>query len=156
MKRKIINLTYKILHNIRNLVFRIFNVKTIGARALVVNNDQVLLIKHTYQSGWYTIGGGVKKNESTREAIVRELLEEVGVIPLEAPHLFAVYHNNFEKRDDFVAFYIVKKFDIKERYSPEIADKKWFCFHDLPLEITPSTRRRIEEFLDQRQKSDRW
>jgi len=156
MKKKIINLTYKILHNIRNLLFRILSVKTVGARALVVNNDQVLLIKHTYQSGWYTIGGGVKKNESTREAIVRELLEEVGVTPLEAPDLFAVYHNSFEKRDDFVAFYIVKKFEMKESYSPEISEKKWFYLNDLPLEITPSTRRRIEEFLGQRQTSDRW
>ena len=62
----------------------------------------------------------------------------------------------YEKRDDHVAFYIVEKFDMKESYSPEIAEKKWFSFNDLPLEMTPSTKNRIEEFLGQQQRSDTW
>lgn len=152
----IINFAYKILHKLRNCVFRILHLKTVGARALVINDDKVLLIKHTYQSGWYTIGGGVKKNESTREAIIRELMEEVGVTPTEEPELFSIYHSNSEKSDDYIAFYIVKKFEMKESYSFEIAEKKWFSFNDLPPEITPSTTRRIEEFLGQRPKSDWW
>lgn len=156
MRKMIINLAYKISHKIRSCTFRVIGAKTVGARALVVNNDQVLLIKHTYQSGWCTIGGTVEKNESTGEAIFRELFEEVGVIPTEEPELFSVYHSNFEKRDDYVVFYIVKKFEIKDSYSPEIADKKWFCVQDLPSETTPATRRRIEEFLGHRKKSDRW
>ncbi len=156
MKKKLINLAYKTLSTIRNRVFMTFNVKTIGARALVIQDDKVLLIKHTYKNGWYTIGGGVKKNESTQTAIVRELFEEVGVTPTEEPKLFAIYHNSFEKRDDYIAFYIVQKFKIEESYSFEIEEKKWFSFNALPPEITPSTKRRIEEFLDQRQTSDRW
>lgn len=150
------SLAFKIFHKIRNCVFRAFGVKTIGARALVVNNDQVLLIRHTYQKGWYTIGGAVENNESMRCAIFRELLEEVGLTPTEEPELFGVYHSNSEKRDDYVAFYIVKKFEMKEVYSPEIHEKKWFSLHDLPLDTTPATKRRIDEFLGQRQKSDMW
>ena len=121
-----------------------------------MNNDQVLLIMHTYQKGWYTIGGAVEKNESVRDAIFRELLEEVGLIPLEEPELFGVYHSNSEKRDDYVAFYIIKEFEMKDVYSPEIHEKKWFSLYDLPLDTTPATKRRIEEFLGQRQKSDTW
>jgi 8-oxo-dGTP pyrophosphatase MutT (NUDIX family) len=156
MKQMSINLAYKIIYKIRNCAFRVLGAKTVGARALVVNNGQVLLIKHTYQKGWYTIGGTVEKNESTLKAIVRELLEEVGVTPLEAPDLFAVYHSKFEKRDDYVAFYIVKKFEIKENYSPEISEKKWFSINDLPPDITSATKRRIEEFLGKKKKSDTW
>ncbi|MBX9620904.1 MAG: NUDIX domain-containing protein [Alphaproteobacteria bacterium] len=150
------NLTFKIFHKIRNCAFRVFGVKTVGARALVVNNDQVLLIKHTYQRGWCTIGGTVEKSESMRRAIFRELLKEVGLTPLEEPELFSVYHSNSEKRDDYVAFYIVKKFEMKEVCSPEIHEKKWFSLYDLPLDTTPATKRRVEEFLGQRQKSDTW
>ena len=150
------SLTYKIFHKARNCAFRTLGVKTVGARALVVKNDQVLLIKHTYQRGWYTIGGAVEKNESMRRAIFRELLEEVGLTPLEEPELFGVYHSNSEKRDDYVAFYIVKKFEMKEVYSPEVYEKKWFSLYDLPLETTPATKRRIEEFLGPRQKSATW
>ncbi|MBL8676170.1 MAG: NUDIX domain-containing protein [Alphaproteobacteria bacterium] len=149
-------IAFKIFHKIRNCAFRAIGVKTVGARALVVNNDQVLLIKHTYQKGWYTIGGAVENNESMRGAIFRELLEEVGLTPLEEPELFGVYYSNSEKRDDYVAFYIVKKFEMKEVTSPEIHEKQWFSFYDLPLDTTPATKRRIEEFLGQRQKSDTW
>lgn len=150
------NAAYKIAHKIRNSAVRILGLKTVGARALVVDKDQVLLIKHTYQKGWYTIGGGVKKNESLLTAILRELREEVGVTPLEEPELFSVYHSKREKRGDYVAFYIVRKFEMKETYSPEIAEKEWFPLHDLPLDTTPATRRRVEEFLGQKEKSDSW
>lgn len=153
----IINLLYKIANTVRSCAFYLINAKTVGARALVIKNDEVLLVKHTYQKGWCTIGGGVKKNESPREAIVRELLEEVGVIALEKPDLFAIYHNINERKDDYVAFYIVKNFDMqKTSYSPEIAEKKWFSLVELPSDTTPSTLRRIEEFLGQREKSDQW
>ncbi len=151
-----INLAYKIVRSVRSFVLRILGAKTVGARALVVNHDQVLLIKHTYQRGWCTIGGTVEKNESMREAIIRELWEEVGLRPLEGPELFGVYHSRFEQRDDYVAFYIVKKFNMEDIYSPEIADKKWFSFNDLPPDITPATQRRIDEFLGKTKKSDQW
>jgi ADP-ribose pyrophosphatase YjhB (NUDIX family) len=148
---------YKLLNALRNILYRTIGVKTIGARALVVKNDEVLLVKHTYQKGWYTIGGGVNKGESPRAALVRELVEEVGVIALDKPDLFGVYHNKNERRDDYVAFYIVRDFEIqKNTYSAEIAEKKWFPFNNLPPDITPSTLRRIEEFLDQKERSDTW
>ncbi len=140
----------------RSQVFRTIGAKTVGARALVVRDDQVLFVKHTYQKGWCTIGGMVDKGETTLQAISRELFEEVGLTPLEKPELFGVYHSNREKRDDYVAFYIVKKFDMKEVYSPEIADKQWFSLSHLPEEITPATKRRVEEYLGKRERSDRW
>ena len=148
---------YKTINNIRNCAFRAIGAKTVGARALVIKNDEVLLVKHTYQKGWCTIGGAVDKNESPRAALMRELIEEVGVITLERPDLFAVYHNKNERRDDYVAFYIVRHFEMqKTSSSPEIAEKKWFPLTKLPHDITPSTLKRIEEFLDQREKSDQW
>jgi len=153
----IVKLLYKTLNVSRNFVFHILSTKTFGARALVVWNGQVLLIKHTYQKGWYTIGGAVERNESPCEAVIRELAEEAGVIPTEKPILFSIYHKNYKKRDDYIAFYIIKKFDLEEAsYSPEIAEKKWYDLNDLPPDITPSTLKRIEEFLGKRETSDQW
>ena len=151
------NFLYKPISYIHSLACRALGAKTVGARALVVRNDEVLLVKHTYQKGWCTIGGGVDKNESPREALIRELVEEVGVITLEKPELFAVYHQKYLKRDDYIAFYIVRHFEMqKTSYSPEIAEKQWFPFTALPKDITPSTLKRIEEYLDQKDKSDKW
>jgi ADP-ribose pyrophosphatase YjhB (NUDIX family) len=156
-KSMVRNLLYKILNFIRNFTYRIIGAKTVGARALVVKNNEVLLVRHTYQKGWCTIGGTVDKNESPRAALLRELVEEVGVIVLEKPELFGLYHNKNHKRDDYVAFYIVNDFEMqKNSTSSEIAEKKWFPLGNLPPDITPSTLKRIEEYLDQREKSDKW
>jgi 8-oxo-dGTP pyrophosphatase MutT (NUDIX family) len=141
---------------IRNYILRILNYPSIGARALVVKDDEVLLIRHTYEGGWFTVGGAVDKNESFIQAAIRELKEEVGLTSAIQPGLFGVYLNRYFGRDDYIAFYIVKEFTIEEVYSTEIAEKKWFKFTDLPENISPATRRRIEEYLGQREKSERW
>lgn len=147
---------YKVFYKVRSQLFRALGAKTMGARALVIHNDQVLFVKHTYQKGWCTIGGMVDKDETTLQAVSRELFEEVGLTFLEKPELFGVYHSNQEKRDDYVAFYIVRKFHMIESHSPEIADKQWFFLNNLPDETTPATKRRVEEYLGMREKSDKW
>ena len=78
---------------IRNFILKIMNYRSIGARALVIKDDEVLLIRHTYESGWFTIGGAVDKGETFVQAAIRELQEEVGVTPTEPPVLFGVYFN---------------------------------------------------------------
>jgi ADP-ribose pyrophosphatase YjhB (NUDIX family) len=88
---------------------------------------------------------------------MRELVEEAGVIVLDKPDLFGVYHNKNERRDDYVAFYIVRDFEVqKNSYSSETAEKKWFPLNNLPHDVTPSTLRRIEEYLEKQEKSDTW
>ena len=141
---------------IRNFILRLLNYPAIGARALVVKDDEVLLIRHTYESGWFTIGGAVDKNETFIAAAIRELKEEVGLTPLQPPMLFGVYLNTYFGRDDYIAFYIVKEFNIEDAHSHEIAEKKWFKMGALPDGISPATRRRIEEYLGQREKSEKW
>jgi 8-oxo-dGTP pyrophosphatase MutT (NUDIX family) len=131
--------------------------KIVGARALVIKDKQVLLIRHTYIDGWCTIGGTVDSGESARTALIRELSEEVGVLPLNVPTLHGVFYNNIHKRDDHVLFYIVTDFkEINYTPSPEIAEKCWFPLDDLPKDITLGTQRRIEEYLGTREKTDFW
>lgn len=130
--------------------------RTIGVRILLVNQDHVLLVKHTYQNGWYTIGGGVERNETSRFAIERELQEEIGVTLITPPELFAVYYSNYEKRDDYVIFYIGREFTQQAVTSPEIADSQWFPLNKLPADATPATRRRVAEYLTEHAVSDLW
>lgn len=147
----------KIYRILKNIILSLLAKKTIGARALVIKDDQILLVLHTYMPGWCSIGGAVDKGESPIDAIKRELKEEVGIELNTLPKLFGVYYSNFEGHDDYVVLYICNDFvenDYKQ--DQEIKEKKWFKLNALPEEITPATKRRIEEYLGLRDISDKW
>ncbi|HUX78136.1 MAG TPA: NUDIX domain-containing protein, partial [Alphaproteobacteria bacterium] len=132
------------------------SVRTVGARAHVLQNDHILLVKHTYIPGWCTIGGGIEAEKSSLQALTRELKEEVGVILHESPSILGFYHNRHKKLDDYVVVYVCKTFEKIEVVSREILEARWFPLNALPHEITPATQRRIEEYLGQRPLSDVW
>jgi 8-oxo-dGTP pyrophosphatase MutT (NUDIX family) len=130
---------------------------TLGARAIIINHkNQVLLVKHTYQSHWYIPGGGVKKGESIKAAIIRELKEEVGLTPLEEPMLFGIYHYLYLKVNDYPVVYVIKKFTQIETSSNEIEDTGWFDYAALPEMTSPGTRRRLTEYFANQPPSELW
>ncbi len=144
------------LWDIKNVLLSFFSRKTMGARALVIQDGKILLVKHTYTPGWYTIGGGVDKGESPLQALRRELQEEAGVTPTQTPTLFGFYHNKRHKRDDYVALYLCKDFTKKDVKSREILDAQWFSLDTLPPDMSPGTKRRLDEYLGRGPLSDVW
>ena len=69
---------------LRKLGYRLYRVYlavarpiTVGVRAVLVREGQVLLVRHTYQDHWYLPGGGVKKGETLTEAIITALRERL-------------------------------------------------------------------------------
>jgi 8-oxo-dGTP pyrophosphatase MutT (NUDIX family) len=146
----------QLLWKIRVFLWSFLSKKTVGARALVIQNDQILLIKHTYLPGWCTIGGGVDQGETGLQALKRELKEEVGIELQEEPSILGFYHKNHKKWDDYIILYVCKKFIRTEAYSREISESKWFPLNNLPFDITPSTQKRIEEYLGNSPLSDTW
>ncbi len=146
----------KIYRFIKNTILSLLAKRTVGVRALVVKDNQVLLVKHTYQEQWYTIGGAVEKGESLVQAIVRELKEEVGAILTAPPQLSSVFYSRNEKRDDYIIFYLVTSCVFEDACCSEIQEKKWFLFDALPSDISPATQRRIDEHLGKITASDKW
>lgn len=149
------------LYQIANRVIRKcqswIGMPTLGARAIVINqNNQVLLVKHTYQPHWYIPGGGIKKGESTKAAILRELQEEVGLTTVEEPLLFGVYHHLYLKVNDYPVVYVVKEFSLTETFSPEIEETGWFDYKALPEMTSPGTRRRLTEYFTNQSPSEAW
>ncbi len=51
----------------------------LGANALIVCNEKLLLEKRKDNGQWGLVGGGVKRQESTLQAITREIYEELGL-----------------------------------------------------------------------------
>ena len=64
----------------------------LGANAILLWNDKLLLERRIDSDSWGLVGGGVKKQETGRQAMVREIYEELGLrIPPEQFQKLAVY-----------------------------------------------------------------
>ena len=104
-----------------------------GALVLVWFNDQVLLIRNSYQPRWSAPGGSVEAGESAFEAVMREMDEEVG-IRIRSGDLKFVRDVTFSfryRRDRISLFEWhptkMPRVEIDER---EIVEAKWFALDE--------------------------
>ena len=66
----------------------------LGANAIITCNGKLLLEKRRDSDIWGLVGGGCKKTETGREAIVREVYEELGIrVSKDKFEKLAVYDN---------------------------------------------------------------
>ncbi len=123
---------------------------TLGVRAMLVKNDAVVLVKHSYIPGWYFPGGGVEVGESVADAVQREVREETGSMLTAPPSLFGIYRNAHADPRDHVAFFVCRDF---EQVAPlrlpnhEIIACDTFPVDGLPSGLSPGTGARIREVL---------
>ena len=66
----------------------------VRATALIVKDNRLFVIED--EGGCYTIGGAIQVNETTEDAVVREVKEELGVTSTVGPLAFVV-ENRFEQ-----------------------------------------------------------
>jgi ADP-ribose pyrophosphatase YjhB (NUDIX family) len=135
-------------HRMRKIYWRIFEPTILGVRALIVRDNQVMLVRHTYLKGWYLPGGKVDRGETAYTAVCREVAEECALTVKNA-RLSAVYSNIEQNRNDHIVLYLIDEFEtgVPGRFQHiEIAEAKFFPIDDLPASATPATRRRIDEY----------
>jgi ADP-ribose pyrophosphatase YjhB (NUDIX family) len=121
---------------------------SVGVLGLVVDeHGRILLVEQTYRTGWYLPGGGVRRKEPLDEALRRELREEVGVEPAEPPRLLGLYWNFAESKSDYVAVFVVERWQRRPARSLEIARDAFFGPDELPEDASPAAQRRIAEYV---------
>ena len=123
---------------------------TLGVRALLLKDGEVVLVKHSYVPGWYLPGGGVEAGESLLEALARETEEEADVRLTGPAQLFGIYRNGRLDRRDHVALFVCRDWDaLGTGRVPnlEITALGRFPPDALPEEATDATRARIREVL---------
>ena len=131
---------------------------TLGVRGLGTDGDgKVLLVRHTYMPGWYFPGGGVEWGEVAEHALARELVEEAGVRMTARPVLASMHSNHKGHRGDHVLIYRVTAWEpCPPTQHGEIEAIEWFAPDGLPDDLSPATRRRLEELLDGAEASPHW
>ncbi|MFQ3630954.1 NUDIX domain-containing protein [Roseiflexus sp.] len=141
-------LIYRLAHAARGALWHIARPSLLGVRALVVRDEQVLLVRHRGgATPWGLPGGAVDPDERLEEAARREIYEETGV-PARLQRVLGVYDAfHFNYVNYIVVFVFTAQSEPGLSRSIEIAEARFFPFDDLPNGIDPGSRRRIDDYL---------
>lgn len=130
------------------LRWRILHPITLGARVILLRDEQVLLVRHTYRDGWFFPGGGVDKGE-TLEAAARREAEEEAHATIRELTLLGVYGSASEGRTDHIAVFHTRDFELRDfEANNEIAAREWFSLDALPEGLGAADRRRLRELQE--------
>ena len=141
--RNYLNMFKKLLRRLFHIAFLFKRPLTVGMRAICyeAETNSVLLVQHMYTDDWSLPGGGIETGESFDTALVRELLEEAGLICKDY-QIIDIYHNNSISKRDHVVICLVNKWTEEidhTRPKFEIMKTDWYQIDDLPNNITPCT-----------------
>ena len=118
-----------------------------GVRAIILDGDSVLLIRHSYVPGWHLPGGGVDKGETLLEAMKREVREEVGLSVEATGQPLGMYARFRSGASDHVAVFVAQSWTGTPKADGfEILDVAFFPLDRLPEGTTAATRRRLDEY----------
>lgn len=139
----------KLINSLRGSYWKIFKPIRIGVKCLVRNEGKFLLIQNSYGDEYWTIpGGGVKRGESTEDAAIRELNEEVG-IKANNLMLIGTYKSEHEGKKDTIYCYFC---DLPEHAeaslkSKEVRSARWLPEDEWPREVSLALRN-AHKFLE--------
>ena len=136
----------RILYLAATVYWRLFKPLTFGVKLLLIQDNEILLVRHSYQKGWYLPGGALKRRETIVEAGHREAREELGAT-LQSLSLFGIFTNFSQGKSDHMAVFVCQDFTFKGIDNKEIEEAKFFQMDNLPTNVSPGTRNRIQEFL---------
>jgi 8-oxo-dGTP pyrophosphatase MutT (NUDIX family) len=124
--------------------------RTFGAHALAFTpEDKVILVKLRYARGWRLPGGGRKESEPARDAVLRELREEIGMLS----HGGVVAAAELEQRPDFkrdlASLLIVRDVRYRpHRWSWEIEEIIERPLDEVPDDLAPVARNWLSVLQD--------
>lgn len=117
-----------------------------GVRVILARTGRVVLVRHWFSPGIWTLpGGGIKKGETPTEAGKREVFEEIGYTVNCFGGQVGIYRGRMGRRDSVIVLF-TEDFDGNMKLAPnlEVIERSLFDIHHLPESLSPANRRRIE------------
>ena len=101
---------------------------------IIIKNNRVLICQRKknsyYGLKWEFPGGKVEKNESIKEALIRELEEELGIEASIDYKFYTKQHQNYDGQKFEIHFYIITKYKKREK-NIQFENIKWIDFSEL-------------------------
>lgn len=131
------------------LVLLVRRPKTFSAHALALTGQhRVVLVKLRYARGWRLPGGGHSRNETARQAVLRELREEIGLVKHGQVQLACEFEDHSDVRRDRTSMLIVSDVEYRPpKWSWEVEDVIETPVHQLPRDLAPSAAWLLRTFL---------
>ncbi len=128
------------------MYWQIFKPKTYGARAIILNEANILLVKNINVNHWSLPGGKINKEKTLEECLLRELKEELALSISKTNYKLGKYLSDKEGKRDTVYIFVVNLSSPTFQKQWELQDAQWFPLSRLPENLSPATSRRISEF----------
>ncbi|WKZ37268.1 MAG: NUDIX domain-containing protein [Anaerolineales bacterium] len=136
---------YRLLYLGFKIYCFLFRPVRMGVRVMLVENDAVWLVRHTYLPGWFLPGGGLNRNETLEQAARREAREETGA-ELNGVALLGVFTNFIQWKTDHTVVFLCKDFKITGKSDGEIAEVRIFPLRELPENTYTSHHSLLEKY----------
>ena len=120
--------------------------KKSGVMALFVSNGKALLVRRKaneqkYPDRWILPSGHIEDGETSEDALVREMKEELGVTPVKYRLILSIRHTDGGEHYHYL--FHVNEWRGEVRNNSEIADFGWFSLEEVKKKDMP----RAEEYI---------
>jgi ADP-ribose pyrophosphatase YjhB (NUDIX family) len=108
--------------------------------AVIIDSDEILMVKNSGSSFYYTVGGRIRFGESAQEAVLREAFEETK-INLEIDRLAYIHENFFtmdsdgESYHEVCLFFLMKQNNLLREMKQAFFQEEYgkVTFHWIPI-----------------------
>jgi 8-oxo-dGTP pyrophosphatase MutT (NUDIX family) len=128
----------------------------VGVVAIVEQAGRVVLVRHSYKSGWLLPGGAVDRGEPPADAVIRELQEEIGLTQSAPPQLLGVFTRRHLWATNMILLYRVREAVFVFRPSWEIRAITLADPAAPPDGTGPAVGRRLKELIGEASQAQLW
>jgi len=140
--RRLIGLLIKVFYPFIKIYWLVFKPHVSGIKCILKSGDKILWVRHTYGiQKWTFPGGSIKKGEKPRNAVLREMKEELGVTPKNLQCIGQFLYTGDGKQDTIYCF--VGRLDTMRLRANkiEILETKWCSLHEFPSPFSLAGKR---------------
>jgi len=136
---RVLRVVLRSAHRLLKLGWFVRRPRTFGAHALAFTpQGKVILVRLRYAPGWRLPGGGRSANEDPRDAVLRELREEIGLTGHGDVELACELEEGTDFKRDLASLLVVRDVVYTPRtWSWEVEEVMETSLDDLPSDLSP-------------------
>lgn len=119
---------------------------------IIIEDEKILLLKKFTKDYYEMPGGKTMEGESVETCLVRELQEELGILPISFRKFLDIGKFNFENKEITSHAFLITKFKGKPQLMENdiFENKVWIKIREAQkLSLSPNTNRIIEKLKEQ-------